>query len=181
MKKGLIIFGSLVLLLFIFRGVIFRLVINYDEIGSRPEIEITNKKLIELIESSSANKEIDLGEILEIANRITKEELKFTTKHASYNPNELIYTNQANCVGYSAMYNSVANYLISKNKLEHEIEANHKIGQLSLFGINIHKYFNSPFFKDHDFNEITKLKTGEKIFIDPSVSDVLWIREVSSR
>jgi hypothetical protein len=153
MKKTLKIIGVSILILILFRGIIFRMAIKYNEIGSRPEIEITSKRLIEKIESNSENRETDLKEILEIADKITKEELEFTTNRASNNPNELINTNQANCVGYSAMFNSIANYLIRKNKLQNEIESEHKIGQLELFGINLHQFFESPFFRDHDFNE----------------------------
>ncbi len=169
------------MILILFRGTVFRLAIKYNEIGSRPEIKITNKKLIEKIYSNSENREIDLSAILEIADKITKEELKFTTKRASNNPNELINTHQANCVGYSAMFNSIANYLISKNKLENKIVAEHKIGQLKLFGINLHKFFESSFFRDHDFNEIIDKKTGNKIFIDPSLSDYLRITRVAKK
>ena len=122
------VIGVSILILILFRGIIFKLAIKYNEIGSRPEIEITNQKLIEKIERNSEKKEIDLKKILEIADKITKEELKFTTNRASNNPNELINTNQANCVGYSAMFNSIANYLIRKNKLQNEIESEHKIG-----------------------------------------------------
>ena len=175
------VIGVSILILILFRGIIFKLAIKYNEIGSRPEIEITNQKLIEKVVRNSENKEIDLKNILEIADKITKEELTFTTNRASNNPNELINTNQANCVGYSAMFNSITNYLIRKNKLQDEIEAKHKIGQLELFGINLHQLFESPFFRDHDFNEITNKKSGEKIFIDPSVSDYLRIKRVAKK
>lgn len=181
MKHALKTIGVSILILLLFRGIIFRWVIKYDEIGSRSEIEITNGHLIEKIERHSKNKEIDLNEILEIADEITNEELKFTTNRASNNPNTLINTNQANCVGYSAMFNSIVNHLIRKYKLQDEIEAEHKIGQLELFGSNLHQYFASPFFKDHDFNQITNKKTGDKIFIDPSVSDYLWIKRVGKK
>jgi len=181
MKKGLKIIGVLILILILFRGVVFRLAIKYYEIGSRPDIEITNRELTEKIESKSQKSEIDLKEILEIADKITKEELTFTTKQTSNNPNELINTKRANCVGYSAMFNSVANHLIKKNKLGDEIEAEHKVGQLELFGINLHQFFESPFFRDHDFNKITNKKTEAKFFIDPIVSDYLWIKRVAKK
>jgi len=179
MKKTLIIIGITVLILILFRGIIFRLAVKYDEIGNRPKVEITNKKLIEKIESESENIKFDLKEISEIALLITKEELKFTTNIASNNPNELAASKMANCVGYSAMYNSIANYLIEKVDLADEIEAVHRVGRLEFLGINIHQYFDSPFFKDHDFNEIKNKKTGEKISIDPSVSDYLWINRIT--
>ena len=179
MKKTLKIIGISILILILFRGIIYRLAINYSEIGNRQEIKVTNKKLIDKIVKKSKDRKIDLREITEIADEITKSELEFTTNRASNNPNELIDENQANCIGYSAMFNSIANYLIRKNGLQNEIEAKHKIGELDLFGINLHQFFDSPFFRDHDFNEITNQKTGEKIFIDPSVSDYLRINRIT--
>ena len=110
---------------------------------------------------------------------ITTEELHFITSRASNNPNDLINSKQANCIGYSAMFNSIANYLIKKNQLESKIEVQHKIGQLYLLGIDIHQFFDSPFFRDHDFNEIKNKETGEVISVDPSVSDYLWINSIS--
>jgi len=180
MKKAFKIIGILILILILFRGIIFRLVIKYDEIGTRPKIEITNQNLIEKIESTSINRPIDVKNILEIADKITKKELKFTTNRASSNPNELINTNQANCVGYSAMFNSIANYLIRKHNLQNKIEAKHKIGQLRLLGINLHQFFDSSFFADHDFNEVIHKGTNEVISIDPTVSDYLKIKRVNN-
>ena len=181
MKKAVKIIGLSILILVLFREMVFRKTIKYVEIGSRPEIEITNGKLIEKIERNSENKDFDLQEICELAADITKEELEFTTNRASNNPNELINTHQANCVGYSAMFNSIANFLIRKNKLTGEIEAKHRIGKLEIFGINLHQYFQSPFFKGHDFNEVTNKTTGERVFIDPSVSDYLLIKRVAKK
>lgn len=181
MGKTLKIIGIAVLMLILFRGIVFRLVVKYDEIGNRSRIEITNKNLIEEIEKEYKNRRIDLEEISGIADLITKKKLEFTMNRVSNNPNELINTNQANCIGYSAMYNSIANYLIEKESLEDEIEAKHKIGRLELLGINIHQFFDNPFFRNHDFNEITNKKTGEKISIDPTVSDYLWIRRISRK
>jgi len=181
MKRIFKVIGISILILILFRGIIFRLAIKYNEIGTRPKIEITSGDLMERIERKSKDKKNDLKSIVEVADEITTTELKFTTNRASNNPNELINTKQANCVGYSAMFNSITNYLIRKNELQNEIEAEHKIGQLELFGINLHQYFESPFFRDHDFNEITDKKTGNKISIDPSVSDYLWINRISKK
>ena len=181
MKKALKIVGALILMLALFRGTVFRFAIKYNEVGSRPGIEVTNSKLIEKIKINTKNREIDLSGILKIADKLTKEELKFTKNRVSNNPNKLIDTNQANCVGYSAMFNSIANYLINKNKYENEIEVEHKIGQLELFGINLHQFFESPFFRDHDYNEITDKNTGKKILVDPVVSDYLRIKRVAQK
>ncbi len=179
MNRTLKAIGIIILMLIIFRGSVYRLIIKYNEIGTRPEIEITNESLIEKIENKSANKKMGLKEIVNVAMDIKNKELKFTTNRASNNPNELMNTKLANCVGYSAMFNSIANHLIRMNELQSEMEAEHKIGQLELFGINLHQFFEDTFFRDHDFNEIIDKKTGDKISIDPSVSDCLCINRVA--
>jgi len=152
MKKTLKIIGISILILILFRGFFYRLLIKYSEIGIRTEIKITHQDLIKKIETKSADKKIDVEKIISIANSITNEELRFTGSRASRNPNELINTNRANCTGYSAMFNSIANYLIHKNELEKKIEARHLIGRLEFLGIDLHQFFESPFFRDHDFN-----------------------------
>jgi len=181
MKRTLKIFGILILILILFRGCIYRNTINYGEIGVREEVELTNQELLNKIKSKSANRNIDLKEIINIANSITNEELSFTKNQVSDNPNELINTNRANCIGYSAFFNSIANYLIRQNDLENEMVAKHHVGLLDFMGINLHQFFDDPFFKDHDFNTIENLVSGEIVSIDPSVSDYLMIERVTKR
>lgn len=152
---------------------------NYEEIGTRKEIKITDQNLIKTIEIKSLDIEVDLENIVQIANEITKENLVFTTDHVSSNPNELMNSKQANCIGYSAMFNSIANHLIRTNELEGVIESKHKIARLEFLGIDLHQFIKDPFFRDHDFNQIKNVKTGELISIDPSVSDYLWINRVN--
>ena len=59
-----------------------------------------------------------------------------------------------------------------------EYKAEHKIGEIKLLGIDVHQYFDSQFYKDHDFNEVRNLVTGEKVSIDPTLSDYLRIETV---
>lgn len=181
MKKFFKTFGIIVLILILFRGFVFRLAINYTEIGSREEIEITNQKLIDTITSRAKGKRISVESIAEIADQITNSELRFAASRTSNNPNELIDSKKAHCIGYSAMYNSIVNYLIVNNGLEKEIEAKHLVGEIDIFGINLHQFFTSSFFRDHDFNVVINKRTGEQIFIDPSVSDYLRINRISKR
>jgi len=181
MKKALKIIGIVTLILIICRGFIFRSTIHYTDIGNRKEIKITNLDLIASINKASQNKSIDIYTIAEIANDITTQQLQFTTGKASNNPNKLINTKQANCVGYAAMFNSIANYLIKENGLQNEIKAYHKIGKLDFLGIDLHQFFDSPFFRDHDFNELSNNITKESIIIDPSVSDYLYINRVTKK
>ncbi len=179
MKKTLKLVVILVLLLILLRGVIYRSLISYNEMGSRQEIKITDKSLIEKIELESANCTIDIHNIARIANKITITELTFTTKQCSNDPNRLIHSKKANYVGYSAMFNSIVNYLIRQNGLESQIQAKHNIGQLNIIGMDLHQFFKSSFFKDHDYNEIRSSVTTEVLLVDPSLSDYLGIKRVS--
>lgn len=175
-KKKLLFIGVLILILILFRGSIFRGLVKYNAIGTRATIKLTNQNLIDIIEEKSNEKEvIDIKAIAIIASEITTKTLSFTTQHTSNNPNELYSTKKANCIGYSAMFNAVANYLIKKHNLEKEIKAEHKIAKLKILRIDIHQFINNSFFKDHDYNELIDLKTKEQLNIDPSLNDYFWI------
>ena len=181
MSKTPKIIGILIVLTILLRGILYRLTVEYEKIGDRPAIEIEDDKLIQVIDSISGDRKIDLNQIVEISSLITRKNLRFTFEKADKDPNQLIYTKKSNCVGYSAMFNSIADYLIEQNDLEDEYESSHLVGRLRFMGIDIHRLFDDPFFKDHDFNEILNLDTGERISIDPTVNDYSRIRRVSRR
>ena len=180
MKKAIWIISISIMILALFRGIFYRLIVNYNDIGYRTTIAITNQELIDNIKQLSANSAPDIYEIAEISDIITRETLSFHFGNSSNDPNALIDTKQANCVGYSALFNSVANYLIAEHDLQDEIKAVHKIGQLDFLGIDIHQFSDNPFYKDHDYNEIINIKTDEIIAIDPTVSDYLRIKTIST-
>lgn len=173
--------GIGLLVLVLFRGTIFRNTINYNKIGTRTTISISNQILIDKIESRSANRNLNIKQIIQIAKSVTIEELSFSGNQVSNDPNVIIQTKKANCIGYAALFNSIADYLIVKNNLSDQIEVKHLIGQLDFFGLDLHQFFDSPFFKDHDFNSIQHLVTKEVYYVDPSISDYLGIDKVVSK
>lgn len=175
MKKLFKIVGILTLVLVLFRGWIYRNTINYTEIGTRKTIEITNQKLKDKINNKVQTKSLDFDEIVQITKSLTNQELRFTFKKTTNNPNKLVSTKKANCIGYSAMFNSIANYLVKKYQLKENFVVEHKIGKLDFMGFDLHKLFDNPFFKDHDFNIIKDIKSRKEILFDPSVSDILGI------
>lgn len=123
MKKVLKIIGLLILIVLLFRGIIYRFTVHYSEIGTRAEIQISNHALIKIIEQSSIEQDVHPKEIVIIADQITSDILSFTTNKSSNNPNELIETKKANCVGYSALFNSIVNHIIRTNNLQEVIGA----------------------------------------------------------
>ena len=117
MSKTLKVIGVLIILMILLRGFIYRMTVEYEKIGERPAIEIEDDKLIQMIDSISRDKEIDLNEIVEISSLITRKNLRFTFDNADEDPNKLIHTRKGNCVGYSAMFNSIADYLLHSFEL----------------------------------------------------------------
>ncbi len=181
MKKILKILGISILIIVLFRGWIYRLTVNYTKVGERETIKLTDEKLIAEIKDETENRALSLIEIVEISKKITNRKLSFTSKNVSKNPSELIKTGKANCVGYSAMFNSITDYLINREEKAGMLETKHLIGRMDFLGLDLHPFFDSPFFRDHDYNQIKNLETGEIIWIDPSVSDYLKVDRISSR
>ncbi|MDH7447596.1 hypothetical protein [Aquimarina sp. 2201CG14-23] len=180
LKKIIKYFGILFILTILFRGFLYRNLVNYSKIGIRNNIILTNKNLIEEIDKKIKEKSLTIEEIIELSNDITSAELEFTFNKVSNNSNIIYGSKKANCIGYSSLFNSIGNYIIGKQKLTDKYEFTHLVGKLDVFGLDIHNLFSSSFFKDHDFNEIKLKQTGENKFVDPSMRDYLRIEYVIS-
>ena len=180
MKKGLKIIGISILLILLLRGWLYRGTVVYHSIGNRDYITIDNQELLKKINEEAKNfQHIELQQIIHIANSICLEQLSFSSQTTSQNPNKTYTSGQANCIGYSALFNSIANHLILQFQLKHKYHAQHHIGELHFLGIDIHQFFDHPFFHDHDFNTITDLKEKKIIATDPSLNDYFGIKRVS--
>jgi hypothetical protein len=160
----------------LFRGSIYRFLVTYKSIGERTTYTATNKDLIKYIEVDEdfANT-ADIKTIVVRASSKTSSQLNYTTSKNGNDPNKLIESKTAHCVGYAAFFATTCNHLLKANDLDHEWVAKAQIGQLYFLGENIHHYFDSPFFKDHDFVTIENSVTGEIISVDPTIHDYLWI------
>ena len=100
---------------------------------------------------------------------------EITANENDVDPNKLITSRKAHCIGYASFFATTCNYLLKKYNLSDQWTAKPKVGQLYFIGQNIHKYFNSPFFKDHDFVTIENKKTDQIFAVDPTVYDYLLI------
>ncbi len=176
------IFLLFLVIIIICKGFIYRFFIKYDTVGTRKSYKITNQKLIETIENTYGNpKDFNIENILTTSKKVTNTTLSFTYNKCDLDPNRLIQSKATNCIGYANFYASVCNYLIEKHGLSKEWNVNTHIAKLYFLNVNVHDYFESPFFKDHDFVVIEHIITGDKHYIDPSVSDYLGIDSVSIR
>ena len=162
------------------RGILYRHIVTYKSIGQRANYEITNDKLALYVKENCIEKDnVTIKEIIKNSLSLTSKALKFTLSQNDSNPNKLIVSKTANCIGYAAFFSTVCNYQLKKHNLSEHWIAQPEIGQLYVFGTNIHQYFNSPSFKDHDFVIITNKTTKETYAVDPSVHDYLYINFVT--
>jgi hypothetical protein len=176
LKRAFVIITILITAGILFRGWFYRQSVTYKSIGLRTNFSAKDKKLITYIEDSMDNK-IDptIEQIIELGLSLTSNRLNYTANKNDIDPNKLISSNTAHCVGYATFFATTCNYLLQKHHLSDRWSAKPQIGQIYFLGTNIHNYFNSPFFKDHDFVTIENKTTGEILAVDPTVNDYLFI------
>lgn len=158
----------LLFLIILFKGFVFRSVVNYNSFKNRKISTIENFKTTNF-------RSTNIDEILDCALKQTSQKLEFKLN----NPGKFMLTGKANCVGYSEFYSSYLFQLLQTNKLDNEWKVHHQVAKLKLFGVDVHQYFSSPSFKNHDFVVVENLKTKEKIAIDPALYDYTGIKRVS--
>jgi len=167
---------AVVLIIIVLRGPLYRFTVSYSSIGQRAGYEIANDKLWQYLRENNVEKDsADIKEVIETSLTLTSNRLDFVFSKNNSNPNLLIDSKFANCVGYAAFFSTVCNYQLEKYNLSEEWVAIHKIGQLYVFGVNIQHYIDHYFFKDHDFVVIENKKTKEAYAVDPSMYDYLYI------
>lgn len=160
----------------LFRGWLYRHLVSYRSAGMRTQYLAVDKKLIATIDSSMDDRsETDIEKIIQLGLRITSRQLNFTAGKNDMDPNQLIHTRTAHCMGYASFFATTCNYLLKTSQLADHWTAKPRIGQLYFLGINIHPYFKTPFFRDHDFVTIENKETGEIFAVDPTVNDYLSI------
>lgn len=83
-------------------------------------------------------------------------------------------------MGYAAYCATAINALLARQDMANEWQARPQAAHLYLFNKNIHQWFHSPFFKDHDIVVVSDNSGQHTIAIDPSLYDYLDIIEVRS-
>ncbi|WP_110977704.1 hypothetical protein [Hymenobacter sediminis] len=166
-KRLFLVILFLVAIGLLFRGWLYRHLVTYRSIGQRTTYSVTDARLIEYI-NENTDKAIDnnIEQVVKTGLSITSKQLNFTAAKNDVDPNKLITSKSAHCVGYAAFFAATCNHLLSKYNLTHTWTAKPQVGQLYFFGTNIHKYVNTAFFKDHDFVIIENKKTGEVYAVD---------------
>lgn len=142
--------------------------------------KVTDNELNDCINTSLENEsEMNIDEIIERSLEITASELNFTTGKNDVDPNKLIHSKTAHCVGYAAFCAATCNDILKRCNLDRTWIATPHIGKLYFLGMNVHNWFDSSFLKDHDFVIIRNSETGEIKAVDPAMYDYLFIEEVA--
>lgn len=179
-KRSFLSILILVTILCILRGWLYRNIVTYKSIGQRQVYLPRDKKLISSFEANvDDNKKIDIKGIIEFGLSSTAKHLHYSVNPKTNDPNKLIYTKTAHCVGYSSFFATTCNYLLKKYNLDKDWKAKPQIAQLFIFKTNIHQFFSSSFFKDHDIVLIENQSTGETFAVDPTMNDYLYIDYIS--
>jgi hypothetical protein len=175
--KKIILFTLIILSIgIIFRGWIYRNTMTYISVGQRQTYNASNQDLIFYIESIAEDKiDFTIDQIIHVSLTATSKKLNYTFAKNDTDPNLLIDSMSAHCIGYASFFVTVCNYLLKKNNLDHVWAVKPQIGKMYALGYNLHEYFNHPYFKDHDFVSIENKITGETFALDPTINDYLGI------
>lgn len=179
LKRITLIIIILVTVAVVFRGCIFRHMVTYKSFGIREEYTITDPTFKNLVDGHVANQDLmDITDVINSSLSLTSKQLHFTASNNELDPNQLVTSRTAHCVGYTNFFATVCNSIIQKQNLSDEWKATARIGHLYLFGTDIHVYFKTSFFKDHDFVTLENKTSGEVLAVDPTLHDYSCIRLV---
>lgn len=164
----------------LFRGWLYRNLVTYKSVGLRINYSATDKVLTDYIDANYDKQIVpDIKQIIKLGLSMTSRQLNFTADKNEIDPNKLITSRTTHCVGYATFFATTCNYLLDKYNLANTWTARPQVGQLFFLGTNIHKYFHSTFFKDHDFVIIENKKTGKTYAVDPTVNDYLFVEFIT--
>jgi hypothetical protein len=182
MKKRLIYLFVFFTIAYVARGWVFRQIVQYRSIGERVAYPITDPVLLKLVTQEHDRVALSgVEDLIEISHKITSEQVSFTESKCDTDPNRLVHTHKANCIGYAALFSTLFNAFVKMNMTDRNWSAHPQKGQLYFLGINVHPYFDRPFFRDHDFVLLQNTMTGELIAVDPSLYDYSGIKYVTFR
>lgn len=142
---------------------------------------LTDQKIIEELHQLQKEKTLSEKDIMQISRKFCQQKLSFTFEKVTSDPNEILKEGKADCIGYSALFTVVTNYLLEQQGYASSTRCRHAVGKLYVFGIDVHQYFKNPFFKDHHFNMIHNQETEESTFVDASLYDYFGIKTVSRK
>lgn len=168
-----------IFLLVLFRGQLFRLCVGYVPVGERTILSVNNPELQgEIALWAAANPEASVKKRIVYSRKLTAKSASFVMRSASGQPDDVYHSKQANCVGYARLFAGILEEVNKELGEERSVSQAILIGELSLFGQSLHQLSNDPFWRDHDYNRVKDLETGEVYFLDVTLYDYFGVRWV---
>ncbi|MBX2874006.1 MAG: hypothetical protein KTR30_17955 [Saprospiraceae bacterium] len=164
--------------LLVFRGQVFRLCFVYVPIEQVQFPDKSDTFRTRVKESIAIQPTASPQKHIALALRYTAQHLSFTTASSSSDPIQLLKRPKANCMGYANFFEHCLRHQLRKTAVEENYELQQWRGKLHLFGWDIHSLFQSPFWKDHDFNIIIDNTSGQQMAVDATLYDYFRIRSV---
>lgn len=140
---------------------------------------LTNPSLQEKIDDwLQKNQEVELEKLIDFLLDLTSDHLEFSFIQNNNNPDILINSKKANCIGYASFFSSIFQYSIQQAQLQNRYQCQQVVGKIFYLGQDAHQFFDNPFFADHDFIIIKDLETNQTTVIDPSFYAYLGVRNI---
>lgn len=182
MKK--VFWGSIFLIAgcILFRGWIYRSIITYRSVGQRVGYEATSPSLKRVLRGQIAKAPpSDVTTAIQHSLSLTNSHLEYVLQSNVVDPNVLVNSGKAHCVGYAQFFATAFGQMIPSFSSTGEWEAKVHRAHLYCLGVNVHAFFNSPGFKDHDVVVIRNRRTGQIIGVDPTLADYFLIDTITFR
>lgn len=160
------------LVMWSFRAAAYRSLVHYKVVGQRQPIPALALPTAE---------PDGLDQAIAVALDTTAARLHFSTGKVNSDPVLLMHGGPANCMGYAALCAALLNGQLEAAGLGERYVVEPVIGKLYLGDQDLHSFFTSPFWKDHDVVRITDLTSNEVIVLDPTLYDHVGIGRVSFR
>ena len=111
-KRTFITILILTTVVLLFRGWFYRYLVTYKSVGLRTNYSAIDKKLTDLFDTSIDNQtKPEIEQIVKYGLSITSKQLNFTANKNDTDPNKLISSKTAHCVGYASFFATTCNYL----------------------------------------------------------------------
>ncbi len=153
-------------LLWFFRTAAYRSLVRYEIIGQRAPVPALAPYTSEVAK---------LDKAIQVALDSTAARLHFSTGKVSSDPQVLMRGGPANCIGYNALCAALLKGQLEKAGLGDRYVVEAVIGKLYLGDQDLHAFFTSPFWKDHDVVRVRATGSNEVWLLDPALYDVTGI------
>ncbi len=160
------------LVMWSFRAAAYRSLVHYKVVGQRPPVPA--------LALSTAEPD-GLDQAIAAALDSTAARLHFSTGKVNSNPALLLHGGPANCIGYAALCAALIKGQLEAAGLSDRYVVEAVIGKMYAGDQDLHAFFTSPFWKDHDVVRIADLTSNEVIVLDPTLYDHVGIGRVSFR